>query len=174
LSEQNFNLPVCEAVSTSVISVTPGTKLDDVARLFEEHDINAAPVVDGLGKCVGIITSHNVVEYEAHRIQVETESKHGWAFNMARYGDGESQGLIGQPYDEVAYHMSTDFDEIGGQNPMREAGKLMCHKHVHHLVMLDSAGCPIGILSSLDILGRIFGEPVSRLKRSHRSTSGED
>ena len=160
------NLPACEAVSTRVITVSPTTRLDEVARLFEEHDINAAPVVDGFGKCVGVITSHDLVEYEAHRIQTENECKHGIAFNMARYGDGDSQGLVGQPYDEVACHMSHNFHEISGQNLMSEAGRIMCQNHVHHLVMLDSAGRPIGILSSLDIIGRILGEPVARIDRS--------
>ena len=73
MQEQISKLPVCEAVSTSVITVTPTTKLDEVARSFEEHDINAAPVVDGLGKCVGVITSHDLVAYEAHRIEIEND-----------------------------------------------------------------------------------------------------
>ena len=156
---------VCEATNGNVITVSPTDKIEIVARLFDEQEINAAPVVDGFGKCIGVITSHDVVRFEADRNVVEQQCKGGFAFDL-KDRDGSTRGLVGRPFDEVAYHMSRDFESIGGLEPLSRAARLMCNKHLHHVITLDDAGRPLGILSSLDILGQILGVPVLRTKRA--------
>lgn len=158
---------VGEVVNRNIFTVNPTDKIESVAKLFGEHDVNAAPVVDGLEKCIGIITSYDLVEYEAVRRDMESEFQHGFAFDLARYGDGESYGISGQAFDEVAYHMSTSLESIELSAPLSRAARIMCQKHIHHLVVLSEHDRLVGILSTLDILGNILGEPIVR--RSSKS-----
>ena len=167
-------IPVRDAMQTTLITVSPTKKIDLVAKLFDKEDINAAPVVDGLGKCVGVITSHDLVQYESIRIEVEQSSKHGLAFDFGYYDDGSAIGLVGRPFDEVAYHMSTKIETIGTNEPLSRGGRLMCQKHIHHLKALDDGDRPIGILSSLDIIGQALGEPVSRAGCANRALQEND
>ncbi len=157
---------VGDVAKSELISVKPSTKIELVAKLFDKHDINAAPVVDGMGKCVGVITSHILVQYEANRTEFEEQSLSGIAFDLAPGADGQPARLVGRPFDEVAYHMSSDFDTIKSDARLSEAGRLMCQKHLHHLITVDDAGRPHGMLSALDIIGELLGEPVQRLDRA--------
>ncbi len=148
-----------------LIMVKPTTKIDAVAKLFDEHGVNAAPVVDGVEKCVGVITSHDLVQYEANRIEFENQNPTGIAFKLSPRETNQPSCLVGQPFNEVAYHMSTDFGTIKEDSLPAEAGRLMCQKHLHHLITLDASGRPISIISSLDVIGELLGEQVQRLDR---------
>ena len=152
---------VSEVARTQVITVEPTTKLDKVAVLFEENDINAAPVVDGLGKCIGIITSRDLVRFEAIRSSLESQFRHGIAFDVDQNDLNSAIGIFGRPFDEVAYHMSSDIITIDDNSTLSRASRIMCRNHIHHLLVLDAAERPIGILSSLDILGEVVGEVIA-------------
>jgi CBS domain-containing protein len=53
---KNFVLLYVKDVMTSdVVKITPDTKLKEVEKLFEKHDYNSLPVLDG-DKIVGIVT----------------------------------------------------------------------------------------------------------------------
>ena len=80
--------PVEDVMSSTVFSVAPTDKIATVARLLDRHDVNAAPVVDADNVCVGIITSHDMVEFEAMYRELENQARHGQAFDLAHYGDG--------------------------------------------------------------------------------------
>src|SRR5690606_21034767 len=53
---------VGEVMDSRVESVSPDTPATEVARLFEDHDLVSAPVVDENGKLLGRITIDDVVD----------------------------------------------------------------------------------------------------------------
>lgn len=153
---------VDEIMNPVDVTVLAKDQMEFVAKVFEKYDINAAPVVDDNGVCVGIITSHDVVKYEAKRIEMEAELKGGCYFDMAHYGEGAPMRLPGHYFDEVAFHMSKNVETVATHFPVSRVARMMCQKHLHHVLVFDEEKHPVGILSSLDILGHIVGEPVSR------------
>lgn len=153
---------VGEVMSTVVITVLPTDKLQTVAALFEKHDIDAAPVVNESNACVGIITSHDLVEYEAVRTRMIEYLDHGLDFDLAHYGDGQSIPRLRVPIDEVRIQMTGQLETVAPHAPLLDAAHLMCEKHVHQLVILNEEKRPIGLLSSLDILGHLAGRSVER------------
>ena len=146
------------AASKDLVTVSPTTKLEDVAALFEKEKVNAAPVVDGFGKCIGIITSSDLVHYESIRSSFNEEFKHGIAFELSRDINNESFGIFGKPFDEVAYHMSTEIQCIEESASLTDAGRKMCQNNIHHLLILDDANRPCGMLSSLDLVREMLNE----------------
>ncbi len=147
---------------TVVLTVNERGKMEDVAKLFDERDINAAPVVDNHGVCVGVISSRDLVRYESVRSGIEHELARGSGYDQSHYGDGSQPNWPGCFFEEVGFHMSTNLETAETTFPVSRAARTMCQKHMHHIIVLDSAKHPIGIISSLDILGHIVGEPVSR------------
>lgn len=156
------NTQVNDVIAKKVISISSDSKIEEVARLFESHRINAAPVIDSMEKCIGVFTSRDIVRYEAHRVEVEKQCRHGFAFDVGHYRDDDSLSLIGRPFDEVSYHMSTDFQTIEISASLQDAAHIMCRNSLHHLVALDKAGRAVGIVSTLDILSSWINEPVTR------------
>lgn len=153
---------VSDVATKCVVSVEPTMKLDDIAKQFDQHNISAAPVVDGFGKCIGIITSRDLVRYESLRSAFDGQFQSGIAFEISQpKEDSSSIEMREQPFDEVAYHMTREFRTVNAAEPLGFAGCIMCRERIHHLVVLDDAGRPGGILSTLDILGDVLGEAVS-------------
>jgi CBS domain-containing protein len=55
-------LYVTDAMTKDVVSVTPDTGLREIKSLFERHDFNSFPVVDG-EKLVGIVTKLDFLKH---------------------------------------------------------------------------------------------------------------
>ena len=51
-----------DIMTKEVITVSPETKVLDLARLLAEHKINGAPVVDHEGRLVGVVTQSNLID----------------------------------------------------------------------------------------------------------------
>ena len=147
---------------TNLISVEEIDSIEKVAKVFREHDINAAPVTNKLGKCVGIITSHDIVEYESVRKAMHAELSHGSAYDIAHYSSGMDIRMPGVYFDEASFHMTKTFRTASVDDPLSRVAKDMCARHIHHVLVLDESEKAIGMLSSLDILGFVTGEPVCR------------
>lgn len=152
---------VGEIMNAVAFKVGPKDTIEFVSKLFEKHDVNAAPVVNDQDVCIGIITSHDVVEYESSRVEMENHLQRGLGFEMAHYGDGRPP-LLRIPIDEVGVQMTSQVKSVQPHAPLSVAARLMCQEHIHHVVILDQEEHAIGILSTLDILSHILGEPVAR------------
>jgi CBS domain-containing protein len=148
---------VGQVASTQVVSVGETDKIKSIAELFERHCIGAAPVVDGLGKCIGCISSRDLVRFELHRWAMNEAYAHGIAFDFKHHKNGTASEQIDCPMDEVADHMSTEFQSINGQATLLTAAKVMFKEHIHHLSIIDEPERPVGIVSTLDLLQELVG-----------------
>ncbi|MFK7769157.1 MAG: HPP family protein [Mariniblastus sp.] len=151
-----------DVMVTTLVTVAETDKMEKVACIFKENDIHAAPVISESGYCVGIITGHDLVEYEAVRMGLQNEKRHGTTFDMAHYGGGAKFRLPGLHFDEVGFHMTKKIEPAKLDDSLSHVAREMCKKHRHHVLVLDNEKKPIGMLSSLDLLGFVIGEPVCR------------
>lgn len=105
--------------------------LDEVAELFAQNDISGAPVVDGRGRMIGVISQTDLVRAAA------AASAHHHAF------DGYT-----------ARHVMTHQPVTARPDlPMGEAIRRLEEHGVHRLVIVDDDGItPIGIVSVSDLL----------------------
>ena len=82
---------VKEAMSPATFTVTQTDKLDEVARIFEENGVHSAPVVDSVDRCVGIITSSDLVRFQSKLAEVNAQLDHGLSYEVVR---NDSDGSI--------------------------------------------------------------------------------
>ena len=106
---------VQDIMVTNIVTVKETDKMEFVAQLFKENDINAAPVIDENDKCIGVISSHNLVEYESVRRKMENELNHGMCYDLAHYGSGGQFRMPGQHFDEVGFHMNKTIQSACGR-----------------------------------------------------------
>ena len=50
-----------DCMSTTVISVTPETEVDECCRLMERYRVRRLPIVDAAGACCGIVSQADIV-----------------------------------------------------------------------------------------------------------------
>lgn len=116
-----------DIMSRRVFPVSPDMTVGDVAKLLVAKGVTLAPVVgDGAG-VVGVIADPDVFSYETAEISGEAFPK--------------KAGEIMSPAATVG-------EEVG----IRDLGKLFAEKRTGHLIVVDKAGQPVGMVSSNDVL----------------------
>ena len=118
-------LTVGEMMSRDPVSVPPECPLRDAAKVMRDMRIRSVLIKDG-GEYVGIITGTDM----AKRILEE------------------------EPYDGVTAGevMSAPLYTIREDEPLQRANEEMVRRHVRHLVVVDAATRPVGIISARDLL----------------------
>ncbi len=61
-----YNTPVDAIMKRDVITVLPGTPIEEAAKIMVEHNINMLPVVQE-GKLIGILTRGDIIKALAHQ-----------------------------------------------------------------------------------------------------------
>lgn len=61
-----YNTPVEAIMKRDVITVLPGTPIEEAAKVMVEHNINMLPVVQE-GKLIGILTRGDIIKALAHQ-----------------------------------------------------------------------------------------------------------
>jgi CBS domain-containing protein len=122
---------VGDCMHAGILSCSPDTPLDEVARLMGEHRVHAVVVADtDQGRPWGIVSDMDVV---------------------ATVATGQQQTARQAAATEAAT-ISAD-ERLGG------AAQLMTEHAVSHLVVVDPAsGHPVGVLSTLDVASAYGGQ----------------
>lgn len=146
--ERLLHLRVADVMTRNVVQVPADETMDKTAELLNQHDISGAPVVDELGRCVGVISGSDFVLRE--------RARKGAASGVERV---LVQDAPGRPYhiediaeDRVSEHMSADVQTVAANASLMDAARIMCSEHIHRVVVLDRDDRPVGLVSSLDVV----------------------
>ncbi len=145
------HLRVKDVMSSSPVCVTSSADLVSAAVLMHDAGASSLPVIDELGRCVGIITATDFVsrfaDYARHTRPLE-----GRDVRIAKAAAHDSLLLEVIPEDSVRCRMSAAVQTIGPDAPIRSAMRMMFSMRLHHIVVVDESSRPIGVVSSLDLL----------------------
>ena len=94
---------IWDAMLPVKFTISPTQKLNSVAKLFQENGIDAAPVVGPTGKCVGILTSCDLVRFQAELPEVTSHIDLGMSFAPRWPRDQQLiAGELGSTIDQIA------------------------------------------------------------------------
>jgi CBS domain-containing protein len=129
---------VADLMTREVRVCTIHDSLNAAARIMWDNDCGCAPVIDGHGRVVGIVTDRDIC--------------------MAAYTQGLPLEAI--PVERV---MSARVITCARGDDLETAHRLMRTHEIHRLPVVDSRGRPVGILSMSDFVnhGRVNGTEPS-------------
>ncbi|MFN6486684.1 MULTISPECIES: CBS domain-containing protein [unclassified Nostoc] len=142
---------VADVMSRDPIVVREETPLNEAIQILAERHISGLPVVDDLGKLVGIISETDLMWQEtgvtppAYIMFLDSVI---YLKNPATY-ERDLHKALGQTVGEV---MSKNPIAISPDKTLKEAATIMHDRSVHRLPVLDSTGQVIGILTRGDII----------------------
>lgn len=139
---------VRELMTTEVYAVSPATSLDTVSRLLTTKNITGAPVVDGEGSLVGVISRTDLLDPDARRsgsegVPMYFKINDGWAETM---GDALDTGE-----GCVADVMTPTTLCIEASATITDAAQRMLDHKVHRLLVLSDDEF-VGVLSAIDLV----------------------
>lgn len=113
-----------ELMHRDVVCVSPDTSVRELRDLLLERGISGAPVVDGEGRPMGIVSKTDVLRACA-------------------------KDRVEHAVSEIMMPLSFSLTESA---PVSQAAALMAFEGIHRVVVVDMNGRVVGILSSLDVL----------------------
>ncbi len=116
---------VSDVASKKLITITPSATLKEAAETMIKNGVSFLVVMEN-GKLYGVISEKDIVRCIAE----------GKDVNSTRVGEVCTREVI----------------TIKEDAPLQEAAKLMRRHRIRHLVVVDSSGNPVGVISIRDLV----------------------
>ncbi len=140
-------MKVQEIMTTQVITVRSDSSLQDAIATMLERGVSGMPVVDALGRPVGMLSESDLLR----RTELDTERKRPrWlAFLM---GPGRLAAEYTHTHGRIVAHVMTDkLYSVAPETPVREVVQLMERRRIKRLPVLEN-GQLVGIVSRANLL----------------------
>ncbi len=152
---------VADFMQRDVETVSPGDTLRNALGLMTENHVTGLPVMDANSRCVGLITSSDILNYEQEHSGASGESEtvdhfdpetERWesvpltAFGLEEFGDVR-----------VSDVMTSELVWVERGSSLVDAACRMIEERVHRVLVLDTDFRLHGILSAYDFVRVVAG-----------------
>jgi CBS domain-containing membrane protein len=132
-------LTAADVMSKDVVAISREMSLRGAAERLEQAKVSGAPVVDEEGHCLGVVSSADLVRW----------------LSQGGPGTPVMSGIELRPGDELRACMTTDLVVAWPEMRIGELARRMIDAGVHRVVVLDSAGHLLGIVTTTDIVAAV-------------------
>jgi CBS domain-containing protein len=147
-------LKVKDVMSADPLCVAPTTTIRELARLFEENEISGAPVVDQEGRVVGIVSKTDLIR-RCSEGTADMPPAYLFEILSDQGQEDETSEVIPEPLVCVEDFMTADPLMVTPDRSATATARLMFDKRIHRVVVADDEGFPVGIVTSMDLLGAL-------------------
>jgi CBS domain-containing protein len=147
-------MTAADLMSTELTVIPQHMSLQHAAHLLAQARVTGAPVVDRYGRCVGVISATDFVR----RAQQEPDAPAAATTHTRPQcicADWEVIEVQDVPQEEVGRYMTPDPVTAATSTPIRDLARMMLDARIHRIVIVDEAGKPVGIVSSMDLLAAV-------------------
>ena len=144
-------------MTANVISVPFDMDLRNLAKLFIEKKITGAPVVDGMGDLVGVISESDLVAYNLTRDdELVMDSTFYETARIEAHHIPKGYQIEDVNTREVSEVMTPVVHSVTEEAPLEEVARLMTDNHIHRAIVRRDKK-PVGVISALDLLDAFAG-----------------
>lgn len=138
--------PISAIMASPVATVPADASIENVRWMLVERSMGAVPVVDALGRPIGIVAKTDLLR--DHDEPSTTVRASGVLGGMSGAAMGELQ-LSGLTARDV---MTPVVRAVLAHASIAAAAAVLASERIHHLLVVDDAGAMVGIVSTLDIV----------------------
>jgi len=173
-------ITAADLMNPEVLTVREDWPVADLARFLIDNEISGAPVEAADGKLIGVVSLRDIVAYASGEDDPDLDGGEPAADEGDEAGEEASEEthseFYAQGWDDDEWTQE-DFDELGlgdedllvedimtpsvfsvsEEATVSEVATLMLNQHLHRVLVL-TAGKPVGIISSSDLLGLLVDE----------------
>ena len=147
-----------DVMTRNVVTVTPATGVEEIARLLFEHRISALPVLDE-DRLVGIISEADLL----HRYEIGTDRDAGndpWWIRVFS-GDRSPEDYVKSHALQAGDIMSREVVAVAPDTPLAEIATLMEKRRIKRVPVLE-AGRLRGMVSRSDLVRALLARKQAR------------
>jgi CBS-domain-containing membrane protein len=143
-------LTAADLMSRDVITIPKHLSLRKAAHLLSNANVSGAPVIDGRGVCVGVISATDFI----HLADAEGCPK-GRERTECVCSEWQVVEVENLPADEVGCFMTPDPVMVTPDTDITDLARMMLDAHIHRVIVVDKDRCPVGVVSTTDILAAV-------------------
>jgi CBS domain-containing protein len=137
------------------VTVRPEDTVETLLRRLREHELPGVPVVNGGGRCIGIVTESDLVlrdEEEDLRLPLHIDLLGGTVFlgPVKRFEERFRKAIASTVEDMMTRNPLT----VSPEDDVHEAGRLIA-EHRHNRLPVVEYGRLVGVVTRLDVLEAI-------------------
>lgn len=152
-----LSLTANDLMSRGLVLVPLQMSLHGAARLLARARVSGAPVVDDAGRCVGVISTTDILRW----VEDGQPRRKSPANHEAVCQPWQMVGALESAADCVGDHMTRDPVVVSAGTKIGELSRMMMDARIHRVVVIDSDEHPIGIVSTTDILAAVARESIA-------------
>jgi CBS domain-containing membrane protein len=142
-------LTAADVMSRDVVVVPQDMDLRTAAQLLSRARITGAPVIDGRGRCVGVVSATDFIHWAE---DLREERCRAPQCVCADWQVIESANL---PAAAVSQYMTADPVTATTTTALADLARMMVDAHIHRVIIVDEQRRPVGVVSSTDILAAV-------------------
>jgi predicted transcriptional regulator len=144
---------VKDLMNPDIMTVADEMTTDELARYLLEHEISGAPVVDGQGHLIGVVSMTDIGRTMAEPSDVESSRSSGFYRDIGADYSLEEPGerYVDQRAVTVRDVMTPVIHQVPMTASVAQAARIMVDQHIHRLVVTQGKE-PVGIITSMDVL----------------------
>src|SRR3954452_12751277 len=144
---------VREVMDSNPETVGPDASVEDVVKTLRENELPGVPVVDGDGRCVGIVTEADLVLQDNDGDLHIPHYVNLFGGTVFLESLGRFEGRLRKAFAaNAADMMSRDPDTVRPDTSVREAARLIQETGHNRLPVVED-GRLVGVVTRLDVLG---------------------
>jgi CBS domain-containing protein len=151
MTSPRADLTASDIMTRDPVCVEQATSIRELAKLFQDHEISGAPVVDQGGALLGIVSKTDVIRT---CLEGTLDIPPAFLFDvLSEQGSEDLAVEMSEPLVSVEDFMTEDPVTVAPGTDVATIAKLMAESRIHRVVVVDDERYPIGIVTSLDLLG---------------------
>jgi CBS domain-containing protein len=149
-------VPVEDVMVRELVTISPGDTVREALELMLENRVSALPVVNGRGRCVGVVSTTDILNLtqELEEQIVALGSAKGVAHQLLI--DRLSQSDLAT--ETVQAVMTQEVVHVRPGATIAQAAREMVRHHVHRVIVTDDEQRLVGIVSAMDVLRALSEE----------------
>ena len=137
-----------DVMVSPVITVEKIATVRDVAKVLLEKRISAVPVVDNVGKVVGIVTESDLM----HRVEAGTERPYSWWVHFLAGDATIAADYVKSHAAKVEDVMTPDVVTTTPETPLHEIAALLEEHQIKRVPIVNKDGSLVGIVSRANLI----------------------
>jgi CBS-domain-containing membrane protein len=147
-----MSLTASDLMSRDVVAIPQRMSLRTAAHLLSRAQVTGAPVIDGYGRCVGVISATDFMHW-ADGACARCRKPYVREGVCSDWQVVEVEAVPAA--EEVSAHMTADPVTVLPTAGIRELARTMLDAHIHRVIVVDEKQRPVGIVSSTDVLAAL-------------------
>jgi CBS domain-containing protein len=146
-----------DIMTTTLLTLSPDLSVGQAARMIAARGVSGAPVLDGDGRLVGMLTEGDLIR----RLAAPTDQPQSWLSGLLGAAPAQAAHFARSHGRRVGDVMTAPVTSVAAETPVASIAALLERRGIRRVPVTDASGVLLGIVSRADLVKATLAEPAA-------------